>query len=49
MLMSNATTNTIAFFLYWVKVASPAVQPAMIMTDHDQAQIGALQEVYPDS
>jgi hypothetical protein len=49
MLTSNATTNTIAFFLYWVKAASPAVRPAVIMTDRDQAQIGALQEVYPDS
>jgi MULE transposase domain len=49
MLTSNGTTNTIGFFLRWVKDASPAVRPAVIMTDRDQAQIGALQEVYPES
>lgn len=49
MLTSNATTNTIAFFLDWVKAASPAVRPAVIMTDRDQAQIHAIEEVYPES
>jgi MULE transposase domain len=49
MLTSNATTNSIAFFLDWVKVASPAVWPTVIMTDRDQAQIAAIQIVYPES
>jgi hypothetical protein len=49
MLSSNATTNTITFFVNWVKEASPDVQPKIIMTDRDQAQIKALGIVYPES
>jgi len=49
MLASNGTTDTIAFFVGWVRDASPAVWPAVIMTDHDRAQINALRIVYPDS
>jgi len=37
MLASNGTTATIAFFLQWVRDASPLVQPAAIMTDRNQA------------
>ena len=47
--MSNATTGSIAFFLDWVKEVSPLVQPTVIMTDRDQAQIAAIQIVYPQS
>ena len=49
MLSSNVITNTIAFFVNWVKEASPGVQPSVIMTDCDQAQIAALQIVCPQS
>jgi hypothetical protein len=49
MLSSNATTDTIAFFVNWVKEASPDVRPKIIMTDRDQAQIKALGMVYPES
>jgi hypothetical protein len=49
MLTSNGTTENIAFFLKWVRDASPEVQPAVIMTDCDQAQINALEMVYPQS
>jgi hypothetical protein len=49
MLISNGTTENIAFFLKWVRDASPEVQPAVIMTDCDQAQINALEIVYPQS
>jgi hypothetical protein len=49
MLASNGTTDSIAFFLGWVKEASPAVRPTVIMTDRDQAQIAAIQIVYPQS
>jgi hypothetical protein len=49
MLASNGTTATIAFFLRWVRDASPSVQPAVIMTDRDQAQINALGAIYPRS
>ena len=47
MLMSSRTTDTIAFFVRWVRDASPAVRPEVIMTDRDQAQIDALKEIYP--
>ena len=46
MLTSTATSATISFFVAWVWDASPAVRPTMIMTDHDHAQIDALQSVY---
>ena len=49
MLASNGTTNTIAFFVGWVRDVSPAVQPAVIMTDRDRAQMNALRLIYPDS
>jgi hypothetical protein len=49
MLSSNGTTNTISFFVNWVKEASPAVRPSVIMSDCDQAQIAALRIVYPQS
>jgi hypothetical protein len=32
-----------------VKAASPTVQPMVIMTDHNQTQIAALEETYPQS
>jgi hypothetical protein len=49
MLASNGTTATIAFFLRWVRDASPSVKPAVIMTDRDQAQINAIEAIYPRS
>ena len=49
MLSSNGTARTIAFFLNWVKTASPSVQPSIIMTDRDLAQIKVVKAVYPDS
>ena len=49
MLTSSGTTDSIAFFLDWVKEASPEVQPRIIMTDRDQAQITAIQMTYPHS
>jgi MULE transposase domain len=49
MLASNGTTNTIAFFVGWVRDVSPAVRLAVIMTDHDHAQMNVLRLVYPDS
>jgi hypothetical protein len=49
MLTSNGTTEHIAFFVNWVRDASPEVRPAVIMTDCDQAQINALETVYPQS
>jgi hypothetical protein len=47
MLASNGTMATIAFFLQWVRDASPSVQPTVIMTDRDQAQINAIKAIYP--
>jgi hypothetical protein len=49
MLASNRTTDTIAFFVGWVRDASLVVWPAVIMTDCDHAQMNALRLVYPDS
>jgi len=49
MLASNGTKDIISFFLHWVRDRSPAISPAMIMTDRDVAQIGALKIMYPDS
>ncbi len=49
MLASNGTTAMITFFLRWVRDASPSVQPAVIMTDRDQAQINVLEVIYPQS
>jgi hypothetical protein len=49
MLSSNGTTESITYFLNWVKKESPAVRPAVIMTDRDQAQIKVIERVYPDS
>jgi hypothetical protein len=49
MLASNGMTDTIAFFVGWVRDTSPAVRPVVIMTDCDPAQINALRIIYPDS
>lgn len=49
MMTSSATTEVIKFFLKWVRDASPTVRPGVIMTDRDQAQIAALEIVYPES
>ena len=49
MLASSGTTDIITFFVRWVRDASPSVRPSIIMTDRDQAQIAALEVVYPRS
>jgi hypothetical protein len=49
MLASNGMTDNIAFFVSWVRDASPVVWLAVIMTDHDCAQINALRIIYPNS
>src|SRR6267142_48550 len=49
MLSSNGMANTITFFLNWVKEACSTVQPAVIMSDCDQAQLNALKKVYLSS
>jgi MULE transposase domain len=49
MLTSSGTADTIAFFVCWVRDVSPAVRPAVIMSDCDQAQLQALREIYPSS
>jgi hypothetical protein len=41
--------ENIAFFIKWVRDASPEVWPAVIMTDCDQGQINALEMVYLQS
>ncbi len=49
MLVSNGTTDTIAFFVSWVRDVSPAVWPVVIMTDRNCVQINALRIIYSDS
>jgi len=49
MLTSNRTKDIISFFLRWVRNGSLAVLLAMIMTDWDLAQIGALKIMNSDS
>ena len=49
MLTSGATTDIITFFVRWVRDASPLVWLGVIMTDCDQAQIAALETIYPQS
>ncbi len=49
MLALNGTTAMIVFFLGWVRDASLSVQPTVIMTDHDQAQINTLEVIYLQS
>src|SRR6266850_1103799 len=47
MLTLSGTTNTITFFIRWVWDASLEVQPAVIMSDRNQAQLQALKDIYP--
>ena len=49
MLASNGMTAMIAFFLRWVRDASPSVQPTVIMTNYNQAQINMLGAIYLQS
>ena len=49
MLLSSRMTDIIAFFVKWVRDASPSVRPGVIMTDCDQAQIAALESAYLQS
>ena len=47
MLSFNSQNGTIAYFLCLIKSWNLKVWPAYIMTDCDQAQITALEAVYP--
>ena len=47
--MTNETMSNIRFLLNWVKEANSVVQPTVFMTDCDQAQIAAIEAVYPEA
>ncbi len=47
MVSSSMRTEAVAFFLNWVKEASPEVRPSVIMSDRDQAQLAAIRNTYP--
>ena len=49
MLSSNIQTDTLAYFLNLVRSWNPSVWPVYFMTDRDQAQIAALEAVFPES
>ena len=49
MLTTSGMRNTIYFFLNWVKEVSPMVWPTIFMIDCNQAQIAAINAVYPET
>src|SRR6266404_3104011 len=49
MLSSNTQHDTFTYFLNLVRVWSPAVRPTYFMTDCDQAQISAVETVFPQT
>jgi hypothetical protein len=49
MFSSSLKKEAVAFFLNWVKEASPDIRPSVIMSDRDQAQLAAIQDTYPHS
>src|SRR5882762_1078482 len=49
MLASNTQYETIAYFLNLVQVWNPDVWPTYCMTDRDQAQMAAMEAIYPQS
>ncbi len=49
MLSSNIQFDTIAYFLHLVWSWNPTVWPIYFMTDCDQAQITALEVVFPQT
>ena len=49
MISSKGTEATINFFLNFVKVRSPEIMPAIIMSDRDHAQMNAIKAVYSES
>ena len=49
MISSKSTEVTINFFLNFIKVRSPEITPAIIMSDRDQAQMNAIKAVYSES
>jgi len=49
MLSSNTQMDTIAYFLNLVQSWNPTIWPTFFMTDCDQAQIAALEAVFPQT
>ncbi len=49
MMSSDGTQATIEFDLRTVRSETPAVIPKEFMTDHDHAQINAIEHIYPES
>jgi hypothetical protein len=49
MLTSSGTEVTIHFFLNFIKVQSPEIVPAIVMSDYDPEQINVIKAVYLES
>ena len=49
MISSKGTEATIKFFLNFIKMQSPEIRPAIIMSDRDHAQMNAIKAVYSES
>jgi hypothetical protein len=49
MVSSNTQTETMAYFLKLVQSWNPELRPTYFMTDRDQAQIAALEAVFPQT
>ena len=46
MMSSSGTQAAIQFFLNFVKDHNPEIEPCIVMSDHDQAQLNAVKAVY---
>jgi hypothetical protein len=49
MISSNATKDTVTFFLMRLWIASPDVILKRVMSDKDRAQMNSVKQVYPES
>ena len=49
MISSKGTEATIKFFLNFIKMWSPEIRPAIIMSDHDHTQMNTIKAVYLES
>jgi hypothetical protein len=49
MLSSDGTEATITYFINFVKTCSPEIAPQITMSDWDQAQMNAINAVYPET
>jgi hypothetical protein len=49
MISSNATQETVTFFLFKLRAASPHVKPKWVMSDKDRAQMNSIRRIFPEA